>query len=172
MNKYSDELIDYVLNLLTIISNNYKIITYVIDEEQYDQNDSEPKKEFEGENIFNCVDQPKFLIDILNNYVRYYKLIKKKGKISLFENIDDTNPSSTNHILEEFYEKMIEYKTFPEKRKLYKYTDKILADDEQYGLLVDGMIIYKSCSLFALLIEQTNIQYENKNKISNIILLN
>lgn len=169
MNTYSNEIIDYVINLLKIISNNYEITTYIVEEDDKNILDDE----IDGENIFNCVNQSQFLIDLMNNYVKYYKLIKKKKfKFNLFDEIDIDNPSSTNHILEEFYEKMIEYKTFPEKNKLYKYTDKVHINDEHYGLLVDGILLYKSCSLFTLLIEQTNIQYEKKTRNINIILLN
>ena len=169
MNTYSNEIIDYVVNLLKIISNSYEIITYIVEEDNKNILDDE----IDGENIFNCVNQSQFLIDLMNNYVKYYKLIKKKKfKFNLFDEIDIDNPSSTNHILEEFYEKMIEYKTFPEKNKLYQYTDKVHINDEHYGLLVDGILLYKSCSLFTLLIEQTNIQYEKKTKNINIILLN
>ena len=133
------------------------------------------KRQEETEDMIN----EKFMVDLINNYTDYYKKIKKKSiNFTLFDGINITDPTSTNAALEEFYEKLIEYKTFqkhnPEYIKIHNSTyDISCTDNELYGLLINGNLKYKSISLFALLMELTNLQYEEKiTNIYNIILLN
>jgi hypothetical protein len=122
-----------------------------------------------------------FLVNLINNFTDYYKKIKQKStNFTLFDGINTTDPTSTNGALEEFYGKMIEYKTYqkhnPDYIKIYNISEIIHKSDmEIYGLLNNGKLICKSTSLFSILIELTNIQYENiirKNKSQfNIIVL-
>jgi hypothetical protein len=132
-------------------------------------------KKIDSEDMTNEI----FMVNLINNYTDYYKKIKKKSiNFTLFDGINLADPTSTNAALEEFYEKLIEYKTFqkhnPEYIKIYNSTHDISSsDNEIYGLLINGILKYKSISLFALLIELTNLQYEKiKSNIYNIILLN
>ena len=134
------------------------------------------KKEVKFNETLEELTNEKFLVNLINNYTDYYKKIKKKpSNFNMFDGINISDPSSTNGALEEFYGKMIEYKTFqkhhPEYIKIH-YDDIIIKhDSEIYGLLENGKLICKSISLFSLLVELTNLKNEKVEKLYNIILL-
>ena len=117
-----------------------------------------------------------FYVDMMNNYLEYYKRNNKKQQsYTMFDGIDTTDPTSTNHSLEHFYEEMCKYKTSevsnPEFVKLHKYEDrdkiKVKIDDELYGIFKDGFPIYVSLSFFSLLIELTNLKNEDSQEKYN-----
>jgi hypothetical protein len=117
-----------------------------------------------------------FYVDMINNYLEYYKKNNNKNKsYTMFDGIDTRDPTSTNHSLEQFYEEMCKYKTNDvsnqEYIKLYKYDErdsiKIDINDELYGIFKDGFPIYVSLSFFSLLIELTNLKNEDVNEKYN-----
>ena len=63
-NKYSDKIIDDVLNLLLIISNKYEILTYIVEDKGQELYED---KIDDGKNIFECVNESQFLIKLINN---------------------------------------------------------------------------------------------------------
>lgn len=111
-----------------------------------------------------------FYVDMINNYLEFYKKYNnKKQDYTFFDGIDTTDPTSTNHAMEQFFEKMSEYKIneisnpefieIYEYDELYKIKDKI--NDELYGIFKNGLPFYVSLSFFSLLIELTNLKNED-----------
>jgi hypothetical protein len=115
--------------------------------------------------------------DLLNNYIEYFKKKNNKPKqFTLLDGIDKCDPYSTNMPLEEIYYEMTTFleneKSNPELCAVIPYEElskKMTTMDELYCLLINGKPFCVSHSVFALLIELTNIKNENKNKkITNV----
>lgn len=117
---------------------------------------------------------PSFIVDMINNYSKYYlKLKKKKNKGDLFEGIDFDDPTSTNFYLEDFYRHMENYKINqrinPDFIKIYDVIDEELVNrinndnNEWFVISRDDNILYASQSLFSLIIEFTNLKNENED---------
>lgn len=120
-------------------------------------------------------DIAQFMVDLSNNYLKYFKKINgNKDNLTMFDGINAENKSSVNSQLESFYEEMIKFKIAPEsKKQICKYENlkNFENDDELYGIQQNGTIVVVSMSLFALLIELTNLEYENPKINYNIICL-
>jgi len=115
-----------------------------------------------------------FYVDMINNYTDFYK--KNNGKnqdYTIFDGIDTTDPTSTNHALEKFYEQMCKYRTDevsnPKFIEIYTYDEmyklKNNIDDELYGIFKNGFPIFVSLSFFSLLIELTNLKNEDTDEV-------
>jgi len=111
-----------------------------------------------------------FYVDMINNYLEFYKKNNNKNQdYTMFDGIDTTDPTSTNHSLEQFYEQMCKYKadevTNPKFIEIYTYEEmykiKDNIDDELYGIFRNGFPIFVSLSFFSLLIELTNLKNED-----------
>lgn len=110
--------------------------------------------------------------DLLNNYVIYFKEKNKKPQnFTLLDGIDKDDPYSTNMALEELYFEMITFveneKKNPELCKVIHYNDmdrSILNTDELHCVMINGKPELVSQSLFALLIELTNLKNLEKGK--------
>jgi len=99
-----------------------------------------------------------FLVDLINNYIRYYQYISKTNK-GLFDDIDSSSDKTiTNRQLELFYKELKLYKKKADIEVL-EYND--FTKDYPYKIFKDDTPIYVSKSLFALLIEITNLEHEN-----------
>lgn len=111
--------------------------------------------------------------NLMNNYIEYFKKkTKKPQNFTMLDGIDKDDPYSTNMPLEELYFEMTTFleneKEHPELCKIVPYNEmdqQVVAGDELYCILANGKPLVVSQSLFALLIELTNIKNENKNKI-------
>lgn len=116
-----------------------------------------------------------FMVDLSNNFLKYFKKLNgKQEELNMFDGIDPYNDESVNFQLESFYEEMVKFKMLPDsKTQIYKYEEiKNLEDnDELYSIILKGEQIAVSQSLFALLIELTNLQYENPKNNYEIICL-
>jgi len=111
-----------------------------------------------------------FYVDMINNYLEFYKKNNNKNQdYTMFDGIDTTDPTSTNHSLEQFYEQMCKYKadevSNPKFIEIYTYEEmykiKNNIDDELYGIFKNGFPIFVSLSFFSLLIELTNLKNED-----------
>lgn len=92
-----------------------------------------------------------FLVDLINNYIKYYKYTNNITN-NLFDDFDDKQ-------LKLFWNEMKKYKQ--DNGEIYQYnneTTKIY----NYGIYEDNKLILVSDSLFALLLEITNLEYESK----------
>lgn len=132
----------------------------------------------DNSNVLDMTDS--FSGELINNYTEYFK--KKTNKpqnFTILDGIDKDDPYSTNMPLEELYFEMMTFleneKEHPELCKVVNYDDmnqQIVTGDELYCILADGKPLVVSQSLFAILIELTNIKNENKNKVDyNIVNL-
>ncbi len=109
--------------------------------------------------------------DILNIYIQYYKkAYPEKNITSLFHDVNFNDPTSTNHVMEIFFEEMLKYKKID--AKLYTsqdiIADIIKKDNIVYGLQIDGEIKCVAISVITLIIE---INDKYKKNIWNIICL-
>jgi hypothetical protein len=88
---------------------------------------------------------------LVNRYLQYYKKIHQDKSIkNMFDNIDYNDPTSTNHILEMFYEELLKHKRI--NNDVYESIDEINIDeiDELYLLEFDDKK-YISQSVISLL---------------------
>ena len=119
-----------------------------------------------------------FMVELINNYTSYFKKIYGKSeKYTLLDGIDTSDDTSTNKALEEFFEELCKFKvsdmTNPNSTKIVQYSKLGTLDksDELYAILESGEALCASTSLFAILIELTNLKIENKTKVYEIISL-
>ena len=101
--------------------------------------------------INNMTENSEFLVDLINNYIKYYKYTNNITN-NLFDDFDDKQ-------LKLFWNEMKKYKQ--DNGEIYQYnneTTKIY----NYGIYEDNKLILVSDSLFALLLEITNLEYESK----------
>ena len=98
-----------------------------------------------------------FLVDLINNYIKYYKYTN---------NI--TNNLFDDKQLKLFWNEMKKYKQ--DNGEIYQYNNEIVKT-YNYGIYEDDKLILVSDSLFALLLEITNLEYESNQKyqLKNII---
>lgn len=110
-----------------------------------------------------------FIMEILNTYIKYYqKINNKKENFNLFDEIDVNDDKSINLALSQLYELMCQYrehhKLNPLMNQVYYVNDsqtKQLKDvDQLFGIMVDGILQKISPSMFAILIEATNMRLE------------
>lgn len=113
-------------------------------------------------------DSNEFMVDMINNFMTNYRFSNMKPKnMTLFDGIEMNDPTSTNMIIEEFYEELLKFKmndsSDSEHTKLYKYSDicNITKKDQYKTILENGIPIVASQSFFALLIEMTNLKNED-----------
>lgn len=103
---------------------------------------------------------------LILNYIIYYKNKNDVEILNIFENIDPKNILSTNKFIENFYSDVAIFnKNDKENSDINKVYDKpdFKVGEIYYKLLIDNVEKYYSLSLIALLIEQTNLQYEHKD---------
>ena len=94
-------------------------------------------------------------VELLNTFIlNYKKMYPEKVITSMFDNININDYSSTNHMIEMFYEEML------------KYSNKIKNND-LFGLSVDDNIISTSNNIIELL-----LQVIDKHKNSNWVIIN
>lgn len=105
-----------------------------------------------------------FYVQLMNNYLEYYKVENNINYITLFDNIDIDDDLSTNVIMEDFYNEMIKYKNnLDDYIKIYDHDKININKDVSWnGIYVNNELQLVSRSLFALLIEITNLKNENK----------
>lgn len=109
-----------------------------------------------------------FMVDMINNFTKYYL---KKSKGGILEGIDENNPASTNHHIEEFYRHMDDYRVYEKIDKEFvetysEITDELkerinTSENQWYGIVNGRIITTVSKSLFAILIEFTNLRNES-----------
>lgn len=138
-----------------------------------------PENETLEYNINNSYDKEDKMVDIMNIFQTYYKILfKKENNVNMFDGINFDDETSTNRSLELFYEHIFKYKDYENKNKiefieLYDEDDDDvvkLNSDELYALLIDNNIIKLSPSLFSIMSYLAN-NYNWRNKIWKIINL-
>jgi hypothetical protein len=120
-----------------------------------------------------------FYVNLINNFLTFYKNHCKESIGTFFSKINYNDPTSTNNIMELFYEQMCKFKENEkidkEYNKIYDYHVGLIElcakNEKLYGLLCESEIKYCSKSLIALLIEQTNLQLEIKKDLKIIIVV-
>lgn len=130
------------------------------------------------DNIEPTIDYETFLVDLINNYTSYYKKIFKKPiDYTIFDGIDTSDATSTNRAMEDFFTELCTFRenesTNPSFTQIIKYEDRhnLGKTEELYTILQNGMPLCVSQSLFALLVEITNLKNENKSINYEIISL-
>jgi hypothetical protein len=125
-----------------------------------------------------------YYVKLLNNYLVYYKKYNlpnaEKSNQTLFDGIDTDDKKSTNKQLEEFYQIICKFReydaTMPEMNELYEFgsklPDKINKEHDFYGLMIDKKVEWISPSLFAVLIEYTNMVSDNPKLSESIHIVN
>jgi len=122
-----------------------------------------------------------FMVDVLNEYLIYYKnIFQKTSQSTLFDGIDANNSTSTNFQLEDFYGAKYKFesyeKTNPKLTQIYsvdeyKNSDININDYELFGIKYNDDLLYVSPSLFAILIEIVNLKYENKSNTDSYVII-
>lgn len=100
--------------------------------------------------------------ELINRYLQYYrKIYPDKSIKNMFDNIDFNDPTSTNHILEMFYEELLKHTKI--NNDIYESIDEINMDeiDELYLLEFDDKK-YVSQSVISLLYMLDGVQGEWK----------
>jgi hypothetical protein len=116
-----------------------------------------------------------FYVDMLNNYLEYYKKTNgKPNELTILDGINVNDKYSTNPQLETFHEEMVKYQNMNEEnRQLYKYgeLENLKSSDELFGIFSNGTSepIVISKSLYSLIIEITNLKNENSKNRYEII---
>ena len=124
-------------------------------------------------------DREEKIVDIMNIFQTYYKILFKKDKnVNMFDCINIEDETSTNRSLELFYEHIFKYKDYENKNKiefieLYNEDDEDvmkLNSDELYALLIENNISKLSPSLFSIISYLAN-NYNWRTTIWKIINL-
>lgn len=107
--------------------------------------------------------------DLINHFMNYFKgKLNKPKHMSFFDGIDTNDPISTNMIMEELFNEMMKYKEADEEfTKVIKYTNltkNMTEHDELYCIIQNDEPILVSHSLFAILLEFTDIYKKMENK--------
>jgi len=101
-----------------------------------------------------------FLVEIMNNYLKYYKMTHNLDKeLTLFDGMNEYDKTITNNQLESFYKELKNYKKNDNKIEKYNPESKT---KYLFGITKNTELSLVSNSLFALLIELTNLERENK----------
>lgn len=100
---------------------------------------------------------------LINNYISYYrKTYPDKNIKNMFDDINYDDKSSTNHIMEIFYEDLLKHKNNNNKDIYIDFNDIDINNvDELYALKIDEEIKYISESIISLLYVVTNDKYDN-----------
>lgn len=102
---------------------------------------------------------------LINRYIEYYRKTHPETQIkNMFDNINYSDLSSTNHILEMFYTDILKHNKID--NDIYADADLINSDKhsdkdqhELYGLKIDGNIKYLSKSVISLLLNVIEQKY-------------
>lgn len=112
--------------------------------------------------------EDEFMVEMMNNYLEYYKKKNKKSQsFTLLDEIDVTDTTSTNFALESFYEEMIKFRTDElennESTKIIPFDESIdIKKNNFYVIKKNNIKILMSKSFFAILIEITNLKREEE----------
>ena len=98
--------------------------------------------------------------ELINRYFQYYKKIHPDKCIkNMFDDIDYNDPTSTNHILEMFYEELLKYRKI--NNDVYETIDEINIDEiDEFYLLEFSDKKYMSQSVISLLYMLDDFQGE------------
>lgn len=99
---------------------------------------------------------------LINKYIEYYRKTYPDNKVkNMFDNVNYSDLSSTNHIMEMFYTDLLKHK----KINNDIYVDATEVDfetiDELFGLKVNGEICFISQSVISLLHDVVNKKYSD-----------
>ena len=89
---------------------------------------------------------------LINKYIEYYRKTYPDNKVqNMFDNVNYSDLSSTNHIMEMFYTDLLKYKKI--NNDIYVDASEVDFEniDELFGLKVNGEIRYVSQSVISLL---------------------
>jgi hypothetical protein len=127
-----------------------------IDEfDEYSQNDKNDK------NYQNLQEINKYEV-LINKYIEYYRKTYPDNQVkNMFHDINYSDLSSTNHIMEMFYTDLLKYKKI--NNDIYVDASEVDFEniDELFGLKVDGEIRYVSQSVISLLHDVVNKKYND-----------
>ena len=97
---------------------------------------------------------------LINKYIEYYRKTYPDNKVkNMFDNVNYSDLSSTNHIMEMFYTDLLKHKNI--KNDIYVDATEVDFEtiDELFGLKVDGEIRFISQSVISLLHDVVNKKY-------------
>lgn len=105
-------------------------------------------------------------VEIINKYISFYK--KEIKKSNLFDDIDFSNFCSTNNQMELFNEEIEKFKRENESyRDIINYDSK---NPKKYTLKKNGQDYLMSDSLISIIIENINLENEEKNSVFELNL--
>lgn len=116
-----------------------------------------------------------FYVELFNNYIGYYKkkFAQEGGEKHMFTNINYSDKSSTNHMMEHFFELSKEYdyneKENNDKNKIYNSSEFKKGDEMAYGIYMKDKLIKVSLCVFSLLMEITTNYNDVEKKDWSII---
>ena len=105
-----------------------------------------------------------FMVNIVNNYVKFYR--DEIKSIGLFDGINQSDMASTNLQLSLLYSEMKTYEAMSSDLK--KVIDVSNQPNLKFIIYKDDKPFRTSSSLFSLLIEISNLQEEDPNSIYKI----
>ncbi len=97
---------------------------------------------------------------LINKYIEYYRKSYPENQVkNMFDNINYSDLSSTNHIMEMFYTDLLKHKKI--NNDIYIDASEVDFEniDELFGLKVDEEIRYVSQSVISLLYDVVNNKY-------------
>jgi hypothetical protein len=99
---------------------------------------------------------------LINKYIEYYRKTYPENQVkNMFDNINYSDLSSTNHIMEMFYTDLLKHKKI--NNDIYVDASEVDFEniDELFGLKVDEEIRYVSQSVISLLHDVVNKKYDD-----------
>jgi hypothetical protein len=151
------------------------------DKEKNKETNKEKNKSKIDASLYDLLDSDKsehvatFIVKLINQYIRYFNNTRNIKSASLFDNIDPNDDTSTNRQLEDFYDAKQKFELLP--KKIPNYTtlyepQKLDAStcEELYGIFKKRSLIIVSQSLFAVLIEITNLISENPDLEEDFVI--
>lgn len=152
---------------------------YNLDENEHSELDEKSKNTYFNDGSIGLDFTDSLTGDLINNFLEYFKKIHNKpNQYTLFEGIDLNDPTSTNMALEQIFFELTTYSENMEKDpnlcKVIKFEDmdrSFTQNDELYAILINGNATYVSRSLWALLIEFTELKKANSKEHYEIVNL-
>jgi hypothetical protein len=111
------------------------------------------------------MDSSDFMVNIINNYVKFYR--EEIKPIGLFDGINETDIGSTNMQLNLLYAEMKTYETMTNDAKKVINTSKT-QPNLKFTIYKNDKPYQTSHSLFSLLIEISNLELEEPGSVFKI----
>lgn len=95
--------------------------------------------------------EPDFIVSLINNYLKYYQQTNNIKLNNMFDEIDENERSSTNLIIEQFYNDLTIFKTLENVDLIENPNVYIINKNNNYFILKLPKKLIGSPSLFSLI---------------------